>query len=127
MTSTQSSKTESVFDWQKQRITIPLRSGRRARVNAQVLGRLAVHRSRLTRLQIVLHGETHTVTHTPTGFGVCVCESEPIALEIAKELQRLDWEFQRPEDLPAKTKREAPKIIARVKKQKALPLPRENS
>jgi hypothetical protein len=53
-----------------------------------------------------------TLTHVPTGYIVLDnWRNEATALKLAEELQVLDWNFTNPEDLPAKTRTGARKIM----------------
>jgi hypothetical protein len=82
-------------------------------VDARVLGELAVHKS----LRPYPWDKTAVwdVSHIPTGFSVARRLTEQNALEAVKALVGLDWNFERPEDLPLETKKRASRVLLRFK------------
>ena len=111
---------ENVADWQMKRIALKCRGGKPVRrVNARALGKLAVHRTLGLVPPWVPPTSIWGVSHVPTGFLVTEYLSESAALKIVEDLQRLDWNFERPEDMPPNTKKQTPKIISRTKERRA--------
>lgn len=55
-------------------------------VEARVYGHVAVHES-------TLDDDTHTISHLPTGLGIAYKLSETDAVNVAKRIRRLDWQF----------------------------------
>jgi hypothetical protein len=103
--------------WQKKRITVPRADGSWVRTQAKVLGKLAVHQS---LNDFGKFAGWSTITHVPTGYAVTDGLTKPTALELAEELQRLDWNFERPEDLSAETLTQGRELIAKYRGRKLL-------
>lgn len=80
-------------------------------VEAKVLGKLAVHRMVRTGPSEGDLVFTWTVSHVPTGCAITQHLAEPVAHRLMKALHQLDWNFEREEDMPPKTRERAPKII----------------
>ena len=93
-------------------------------VAAFIVGKLAVHKEIMPAH--LADSALWCVSHIPTGMQISICdkaywkgcpikadrkESKRLALELAKKLQHLDWNFDERSKTPAETKAKAWEII----------------
>lgn len=86
------------------RLQIKNKAGETVFVRAKRFGLLAVHRS---YYYYPAAGDLFTVSHIPTGLAVRSGIPKTIALELASQLQPLDWNFKR----KASAKRLKPSVL----------------